>query len=74
MVARFGRMFNAGAYPWSVPGRCPGMCIMCGTRHAPQERDYCAPCSLVARLEVARGLRTLEEYLTAHALFGSSED
>jgi hypothetical protein len=50
------------------------MCIMCRTRHAPQEHDYCAPCSLVARLEVARGLRRLEEYLAAHALFQSWDE
>jgi hypothetical protein len=47
---------------------------MCGTRHAPQERDYCAPCSLVARLEVARGLRMLEAYLVAHALFSTWDE
>jgi hypothetical protein len=45
------------------------MCILCGKRHAPQALDFCAPCSLAARLEVARGLRRLEEYLAAHARF-----
>jgi hypothetical protein len=49
------------------------MCILCHTRHAPQELDFCAPCSLVARLEVARGLRRFEEYLTAHAMFEAWE-
>jgi hypothetical protein len=42
---------------------------MCRTRQAPQDSDYCAPCSVIARLEVARGLRRLEEYLAAYALF-----
>lgn len=49
------------------------MCILCGKRHAPQELDFCPPCSLVARLEVARGLRRLEEYLAAHAMFAAWE-
>lgn len=50
------------------------MCIMCRTRHAPQEMDFCPACSLIARLEVARGLRSLEQYLAAHALFSAWED
>jgi hypothetical protein len=49
------------------------MCILCRKRHAPQDLDYCPPCSLVARLEVARGLRRFEEYLAAHAQFSAWE-
>jgi hypothetical protein len=45
------------------------MCILCRTRAPRDACDFCEPCSLVARLEVARGLRRLEEYLAAHALF-----
>jgi hypothetical protein len=50
------------------------MCIMCGTRKAPQELDFCSACSLIARLEVARGLRRIEQYLAAHALFSAWDD
>jgi hypothetical protein len=50
------------------------MCIMCGTRKAPQELDFCPACSLIARLEVARGLRRIEQYLAAHALFSAWDD
>jgi hypothetical protein len=48
-------------------------CILCHRRHAPQPLDFCPPCSLAARLEVARGLRRFEEYLAAHALFSDWE-
>ena len=50
------------------------MCIMCGTRKAPQELDFCPACSLIARLEVARGLRRIEQYLAAHALFSAWDE
>jgi len=39
------------------------MCIRCHRREAPTALDYCASCGLEARLEVARGLRELAEYL-----------
>lgn len=39
------------------------MCIRCQQREAPQALDYCASCGLEARLEVARGLRELADYL-----------
>jgi hypothetical protein len=50
------------------------MCIMCRKRKAPQELDFCPACSLIARLEVARGLRRFEQYLAIHALFSAWDD
>ncbi len=45
------------------------MCIRCHLREAPQASGYCSTCAVQTRLEVARGLRELDRYLRAWALF-----
>ncbi len=52
------------AYPHEWLGRSTCvMCIRCHLREAPQALDYCASCGREVRLEVARGLRELDDYL-----------
>jgi hypothetical protein len=45
------------------------MCIRCCAREASWPDEMCGLCSFYTRIEVARGLRRLGEYLAAWAAF-----
>ena len=45
------------------------MCIRCHIRHADDGDDHCHVCAFATRIEAARGLQRLDEYLGAWAAF-----
>jgi hypothetical protein len=45
------------------------MCIRCCAREASWPDEMCGPCAFYTRIEVARGLRRLGDYLAAWAAF-----
>jgi hypothetical protein len=45
------------------------MCIRCHIRQAADGDDHCALCAFATRMEAARGLQRLDEYLGRWAAF-----
>ncbi len=45
------------------------MCVRCAIRAAYDGDDHCQLCAFATRIEIARGLRRLDEYLSRWAAF-----